>query len=191
AAAYAPEIADDLPDKQPPFVEIDFSPSLAYCFGYGGQIYLGEVVGAEGDRALAGEGAEALADVSHPESGAPAFAVLRKEELYHGFYIDKAPELVLLPHDERIHADSSRQGWTEAFQRHDRLFEKGTAHFSGQHAVTGILAAAGPGIANADLPRGCEITQIPGTILALHGIASALDASVIEPMLENALSRVG
>ena len=102
--------------------------------------------------------------------------MLRKEELYHGFYLDKAPELVLLPHDERIHVDSSRQGWTEAFQRHDRLFAKGTAHFSGQHAVTGILAAAGPGIANADLPHGCEITQIPATILALHGIAATLDA---------------
>jgi predicted AlkP superfamily phosphohydrolase/phosphomutase len=189
ATPYAPEIADDLPDQQPPLVEIDFSSTRAYCFGYGGQIYLGEVVGAEGDRRLAEEVAEALAEVSHPESGAPAFAVLRKEELYHGFYIDKAPELVLLPHDERIHVDSSRQGWTEAFQRHDRLFEKGTAHFSGQHAVTGILAAAGPGIANADLPRGCEITQIPGTILALHGIAAALDASAIEPMLDNALSR--
>jgi predicted AlkP superfamily phosphohydrolase/phosphomutase len=189
ATAYAPEIADDLPNQQPPLVEIDFSATRAYCFGYGGQIYLGEVVGAEGDRRLAEEVAEALAEVSHPESGAPAFAVLRKEELYHGFYLDKAPELVLLPHDERIHVDSSRQGWTETFQRHDRLFEKGTAHFSGQHAVTGILAAAGPGIASADLPRGCEITQIPATILALHGIAAALDASAIEPILDDASSR--
>ena len=79
-------------------------------------------------------------------------------------------------------------GWTEAFQRHDRLFAKGTAHFSGQHAVTGILAAAGPGIANVDLPPGCEITQIPATILALHGIAATLDASAIEPMLDPASS---
>jgi predicted AlkP superfamily phosphohydrolase/phosphomutase len=188
AAPYAPEIADDLPDKQPPLVEIDFAATRAYCFGYGGQIYLGEVVGGEGDRRLADEVAEALAEVSHPESGEPAFAVLRKEELYHGFYLDKAPELVLLPHDERIHVDSSRQGWTEAFQRHDRLFAKGTAHFSGQHAVTGILAASGPGIANADLPHGCEITQIPGTILALHGIAATLDASPIEAMLDSTLS---
>jgi predicted AlkP superfamily phosphohydrolase/phosphomutase len=187
-APYAPDLAEELPDEQPSFVEIDFSATRAYCFGYGGQIYLGEVVGAEGDRHLAEEVAEALAEVSHPESGASAFAVLRKEELYHGFYLDKAPELVLLPHDERIHVDSSRQGWTEAFQRHDRLFAKGTAHFSGQHAVTGILAAAGPGIAVVDLPPGCEITQIPATILALHGIAVALDAPAIEAMLDSTSS---
>jgi predicted AlkP superfamily phosphohydrolase/phosphomutase len=183
ADAYAPELAGELPEEQRPFVEINFAATHAYCFGYGGQIYLGEVVGAEGSRRLADEVAQALAQVSHPESGEPAFAVLRKEELYHGFYLDKAPELVLLPHDERIHVDSSRQRWTEAFQRHDRLFARGTAHFSGQHAVTGILAAAGPGIAKTELPPGCEITQIPGTILALHGIAAPLDTSAIEPML--------
>jgi predicted AlkP superfamily phosphohydrolase/phosphomutase len=188
ADAYAPELAGELPGEQPPFVEIDFSATRAYCFGYGGQIYLGEVVGAEGDRRLANEIAQALEEVPHPESGEPAFAVLRKEALYHGFYLDKAPELVLLPHDERIHVDSSRQRWTDAFQRHDRLFTKGTAHFSGQHAVTGILAAAGPGIANVDLPPECEITQIPATILALHGIAAALDASAIESIFDSTSS---
>jgi predicted AlkP superfamily phosphohydrolase/phosphomutase len=182
ADAYAPELAEDLPDEQAPFVEIDFAATRAYSFGYGGQIYLGEVVGAEGNPRLADELAAALAEVVHPESGAPAFTVLRKEELYHGFYLHKAPELVLLPHDERIHVDSSRQRRTQAFQRHDRLFAKDTAHFSGQHAVTGILAAAGPGIANAELPPRCEITQIPATILALHGIAAALETSAIEPM---------
>jgi predicted AlkP superfamily phosphohydrolase/phosphomutase len=188
AGAYAPELAEDLPEEQAPFVEIDFAATRAYCFGYGGQIYLGEVVGAEGDRRLANEIAEALEKVAHPESGEPAFAVRRKEELYHGFYLDKAPELVLLPHDERIHVDSSRQAWTEAFQRHDHLFARGTAHFSGQHAVTGILAAAGPDIANTDLLDECEITQIPGTILALHGVAAGLEASAIEPMLASTWS---
>jgi predicted AlkP superfamily phosphohydrolase/phosphomutase len=188
ATAYAPELTEELPEEQPPFVEIDFAATRAYCFGYGGQIYLGEVIGAEGDRRLADEVAEALADISHPESGDSAFAVLRKEELYRGFYLDKAPDFVLLPRDERIHVDSSRQRWSEAFQRHERLFARGTAHFSGQHAVTGILAAAGPGITNAELPAGCEITQIPATILALHGFAARLDAPPVEAMLDPASS---
>ena len=97
AGAYAPELEETIIDAQPPYADIDFSATRAYCFGYGGQIYLGEVTGAEGDRRLADALAEALAEVPHPESGEPAFDVLRKDELYHGFYFDKAPELVFLP----------------------------------------------------------------------------------------------
>ncbi len=182
-AAYAPELEDALVDEQPPFAEIDFGKTRAYCFGYGGQIYLGEVTGAEADRGLADELAHALAEVAHPESGEPAFDVRRKEELYRGFYLDKAPELVLLPRDERVHVDSTRQRWSETFQRHERLFARGTAHFSGQHAVTGIIAAAGPGIGRAAVPPGCEITQIPATILALHGLGGELEAPPIEAIL--------
>ena len=183
-AAYAPELEDTLVDEQPPFAEIDFGETLAYCFGYGGQIYLGEVTGAEEDRGLANELAEALAEVRHPESGERAFDVRRKEELYRGFYLDKAPELVLLPRDERVHVDSTRQRWSETFQRHERLFARGTAHFSGQHAVTGILAAAGPGIGRAAVPPGSEITQIPVTILALHGLGGEFDAPAIDAILD-------
>jgi predicted AlkP superfamily phosphohydrolase/phosphomutase len=182
--AYAPELEDALVDEQPPFAEIDFGKTRAYCFGYGGQIYLGEVIGAETDRGLADELADALAAVTHPESGEPAFDVRRKEELYWGFYLDKAPELVLLPRDERVHVDSTRQRWSETFQRHERLFTRGTAHFSGQHAVTGILAAAGPGIAHAAVPPDSEITQVPATILALHGLGAELDAPAIEEILD-------
>jgi predicted AlkP superfamily phosphohydrolase/phosphomutase len=183
-AAYAPELEDAPVDEQPPLAEIDFGETRAYCFGYGGQIYLGEVTGAEKDRGLADELAEALAEVAHPESREPAFDVRRKEELYRGFYLDKAPELVLLPRDERVHVDSTRQRWSDTFQRHERLFTRGTAHFSGQHAVTGILAAAGPGIECAALPPGSEITQIPATILALHGLGAKLDAPAIEAIVD-------
>jgi predicted AlkP superfamily phosphohydrolase/phosphomutase len=186
AVAYAPELEGALAEEQPPFVEIDVTKTRAYCFGYGGQIYLGEITGAVTDRRFARELGEALAGISHPESGEPAFEVRRKEELYRGFYLDKAPELVLLPRDERIHVDSSRQRWSDAFQRHERLFARGTAHFSGQHAITGILAAAGPGIARVDMPQGCEITQVPATILALHGLEATLDAPAIEAILSPA-----
>jgi predicted AlkP superfamily phosphohydrolase/phosphomutase len=183
-AAYAPELEETPVDEQPPFAEIDFGATRAYCFGYGGQIYLGEVTGAEEDHRLADEVAAALAEVAHPESGEPAFDVLRKEQLYHGFYLDKAPELVLLPRDERIHIDSTRQRWPETFQRHEHLFTRGSAHFSGQHAVTGILAAAGPGISSVDVPEGTDITQIPATLLALHGLEAPLDAAPIESILD-------
>ena len=49
--------------------------------------------------------------------------------------------------------------------------------------VTGILAAAGPGISSADVPEGADITQIPATLLALHGLEAPLDSSPIESIL--------
>jgi predicted AlkP superfamily phosphohydrolase/phosphomutase len=184
--AYAPELAGGLPDEQPMFADIDFGRTRAYCFGYGGQIYLGEVTGAEDDRALGDELATAFAEIRHPDSGDQAFDVRRKEELYHGSYLDRAPELVLLPRDERVHVDSSRQRWQEPFRRHERLFKRGTAHFSGQHAVTGVLAAAGPGIAREGVPPGSEISQMPATLLALLGLDASLDGAAIEAILDPA-----
>ena len=92
---------------------------------------------------------------------------------------------MLLPHDERIHVDSSRRTWTGPFDRHDRLDPSVFYGYSGHHGLTGILAAAGPGILPGDVPEGSEITQLPATILHLLGIrAEGLDGSPIEPILE-------
>jgi hypothetical protein len=72
------------------------------------------------------------------------------------------------------------------FERHERLLVRGSGHFSGQHAQTGILAAAGPGIRAGDLPDGAEITQLPATLLALLGVATELDKAPLEAILDPA-----
>jgi hypothetical protein len=170
--------------EEPPFAEIDFTSTKAYCFGYGGQIYLGELTGAAEDTGFARELADALASIRHPETDAPAFEVRTKEELYRGAFYEKAPELVLLPFDERVHVESSHQQWPAAFERHERLLVRGSGHFSGQHARTGILAAAGPGIRTADLPESADITRLPATLLALFGLAADLDGAALEEILD-------
>jgi predicted AlkP superfamily phosphohydrolase/phosphomutase len=182
-------ISDPLPLPRPAadraFADIDFGRTRAYCFATGGQIFLGEASGARRDPRYAERLADELSSTRHPATGEPAFDVRRKEELYHGAYLDKAPELVLLPHDERIHVDSSRRTWTAPFDRHDRLDPSVFYGYSGHHGLTGILAAAGPGILPGDVPEGSEITQLPATILHLLGIgAEGLDGSPIEPILE-------
>ena len=106
----------------------------------------------------------------HPETGEQAFAVKRKEELFRGRFLDKAPELVILPHDERIHVDSTRRPWPSAFERHEHLDPEISYGYSGHHGLTGILAAAGPGIAFGAVPEDAEITQLPGTICRLFGL---------------------
>ena len=84
-----------------------------------------------------------------------------------------APDLVILPTDERVHVDSSRRRWPSAFERHTHLDPESFYGYSGHHGINGILAAAGPGIALADMPVGADITRLAATILALHGIAGA------------------
>lgn len=167
------------------FADIDFGTTRAYGFASNGQLYLGELTGARNDPAYIDALAAELAEVPHPETGEPAFAVLRKEELYSGPFLEKAPELVLLPHDERINVDPSRRRWTESFELHERLDPEVSYGYSGHHGVTGILAAAGPGIEPADLPEEAEIVQLPATILRLLGVAAeGLDGDPLAAILE-------
>src|SRR6185437_12405211 len=126
-----------------------------------------------------------LAEIPHPETGEPAFQVLRKEELWSGPFLGKAPELMLLTHDERINVDPSRRRWTEAFERHERLDPEVSYGYSGHHGVTGILAATGPGIQPADVPDDSQIVQLPATILRLLGLsAEGLDGEPLAAILE-------
>ena len=166
------------------FADIDFGSTRAYAFATGGQIFLGEASGSARDPRYADRLAGELADVRHPETGEPAFEVRRKEELYHGPFLDKAPELVLLPHDERIHVDASRRPWPAPFVRHEHLDPEISYGYSGHHGLMGILAAAGPGIAFSEVPDGAEITQLGPTLCRLLGIELAdVDAAPIEEIL--------
>ena len=183
-------LLDALPLPRPAadraFADIDFGRTRAYAFGTGGQVFLGEATGARDDPVFAEELAAALGAVPHPETGQPAFEVRRKDELYRGPFVEKAPELVILPRDERIYVDSSRRPWERAFDRHERLDPEAFYGYSGHHGVTGILAAAGPGIRTADVPDGAEIAQVPATLLSLLGVAPELEAPPIDAILEEA-----
>jgi predicted AlkP superfamily phosphohydrolase/phosphomutase len=167
------------------FADIDFGTTRAYGFASQGQLYLGELTDARNDAAYIDSLAAELAEIPHPQTGEPAFQVLRKEELFHGPFLDKAPELMLIPYDERINVDPSRRRWAEPFERHERLDPEVSYGYSGHHGVTGILAATGPGIQPADVPDSAEIVQLPATILSLLGLsADGLDGDPLAAILE-------
>ena len=167
------------------FADIDFGSTRAYAFAAGGQLYLGEASGARADRRYVESLATEIGEIEHPETGEPAFRVLHKEELYEGPFLDKAPEFLLLPHDERIHVDSSRRRFEHAFEPRDNLDPEHAYGFSAHHGVNGILAAAGPGIRPADLPADAEIVQLPATILRLLGLsADGLDGAPLDAILD-------
>jgi predicted AlkP superfamily phosphohydrolase/phosphomutase len=190
--AYARAL-DRLPVPSPrpdrAFADIDFGATRAYCFGAGGQIFLGEASGALRDRGVARDLEQALLSVRHPETGEPAFTVAHKEELYRGPFVHKGPELVLLPRDERIFVEASRRAWAKTFDRHERLDPERFSGYSGHHGVRGILAAAGPGVRMGDVPDTAEIAQIPATLLALLGLEGGLEAPAIGEILADGLPR--
>jgi predicted AlkP superfamily phosphohydrolase/phosphomutase len=162
------------------FGDVDFGRTRAYCYGTGGQVFFGEASGARGDPGVEREVERALAEIRHPETGERAFDVKRKEELYHGPFLHKAPDVVLLPRDERVFVESSRRSWPAAFERHERLDPEAFYGYSGHHGLYGILAAAGPGIRPGAVPTNAEITQMAATILALLGISAELDGAPLE-----------
>jgi predicted AlkP superfamily phosphohydrolase/phosphomutase len=161
---------------EPETAEIDQAATRAYSLGYGGQIFAGEAPGSR-DGSFLDELAAALGAVAHPETNARLFDVRRKEELYEGPYIERAPELVALPRDERVHADSFRGAAGDVLMRNDRVGNGDETAYSGQHALFGILAAAGPGIRPGDVPVGNEITAVPAFLLALHGIDAGFETT--------------
>lgn len=176
-------VADALPGRAAVELdEIDFGGSRAYGFGYGGQIYLSRR--DRNDPGLAQELVDGLSAVRHPATGEPAFRVARSQELYRGPFMDRAPDLVLLPHDERIHVDCLRIAGHAPFERHADILKGAYGAFSGQHARTGILAAAGPGIRTDAPVDGSEIAQLPATLLALLGLDAGLESPAIRGLVD-------
>ncbi|HEY3766288.1 MAG TPA: hypothetical protein VGL44_14110, partial [Gaiellales bacterium] len=176
---FVPAVAHDRA-----FADIDFPRTRAYSFATGGQIYLGAQVGAERDAARAEHIAAELETVRHPETGEPMLRVLRKADIYHGPYLDRAPDLIVLTIDERVHVDSLRLQGTEALEVHSHLDPENAYGYSGHHGVDGILAASGPGIRPGEVTPGAAIVDMAATILRLHGIeAEGLDGQPIEAIL--------
>jgi predicted AlkP superfamily phosphohydrolase/phosphomutase len=98
------------------------------------------------------------------ETGKPAVeAVFRVQELFPGRRADDLPDIAILWHsDVPINAvESPRLGRIEIRVREDR---------SGNHRSEGFLLARGPGIQPQVRDLYGDIMQIPGTMLALHGI---------------------
>jgi predicted AlkP superfamily phosphohydrolase/phosphomutase len=179
ALPFIPRVAVDRA-----FADVDFPRTRAYSFATGGQVYLGESAGAAGDMAYAERLAAELEAERHPETGEPLLRVLRKAEIYHGPYLDRAPDLIVLTIDERVHVDSLRRRGVPAIEVHDHLDPEHAYGYSGHHGVDGILAARGPGIRPGVVPAGSGIVQMAATILRLHGIAAdGLDGAPITAIL--------
>jgi predicted AlkP superfamily phosphohydrolase/phosphomutase len=160
------------------YARVDWSRTRAYGSGTMGNIYLnvrgrepGGIVepGEEYETVRAGL-IEALQALRDPETGRCVFdAVYRREDIYHGPYLDLAPDIVgLLDPTYHIAAVDWRQagGGVIASLEDDLLF---VGDLTGQHDMDGILIAHGPSVRRGVEVAGVGIVDIAPTILATLG----------------------
>ncbi len=157
---------------------IDWEHTRAYALGACGNVFInlqgrepnGVVPPGPAYEALRDEIAGRLAALRGPEGQLLVEAVRRREEVYHGPYLDLAPDLVV------IWRDYGFWGRARYDQNAPELFETqfawdfGILPQSGTHRPDGVLIAAGPGIP-ADLAiEGARLIDLAPTILAYLGV---------------------
>lgn len=176
-------------DERPEFHNaIDWSSTVAYSFGYYGQIFINlkgrepeGIVPPEEYDAVRDEIARRMMTIIDPEDGLPVVdLVYRKEELYHGRFLTEAPDLLAIM---RGLTYITRMGYEFAGER-GVLFREPYTDETGGHRLEGILIAAGPDIRQGPLPERPIIDLTP-TLLQLQGcpIPAYMDGAPIAEMI--------
>jgi predicted AlkP superfamily phosphohydrolase/phosphomutase len=154
------------------FLDVDWSRSKAYSFGrHLGSIYL-NVKGREPE-GLVNPGQEyeevreeiirLAREFVDPRTGEPLIGeILKKEDIYRGPYLDRAPDLILRPRDERNIffglADFGSSTTVDTVYR-----------YSGMHRDCGLLIMAGKGVSEGATLEGAGIEDLAPTILYAMG----------------------
>jgi predicted AlkP superfamily phosphohydrolase/phosphomutase len=158
---------------------VEWSQTKAYSLGVGGNIYV-NLKGREPD-GIVEQGQEyeqvrdavidGLTKLTDPETGQRIVRqVHRREALYHGPFLDKAPDLVIEWVDYaywgRANYDQLHRPVVET-QRH---FDFSDQPLSGSHRPNGMLIAAGPGIQAGGEISGARLVDMAPTIMKLLNV---------------------
>lgn len=170
------------------FDDVDWARTQAFSIGSFGQIYI-NLAGAR-PQGIVQPGAEyeavkerivqAALTLRHPQTGSRLIErVYRREEIYRGPYVERAPDLIVQP-----------WGWEYmAFGHADfgsnRLVEPITG-LSGHHRPDGIVILAGPGVRPGIQLENASILDLTPTILHTMGtpVPQDLDGRVLSEAFE-------
>jgi predicted AlkP superfamily phosphohydrolase/phosphomutase len=152
---------------------IDWARTRAYAASTSAEAVYLNVRGREPDGIVA-PGAEyervrdeiiqALKEARDPATGREVFAaVYRREELYHGPYLERAPD-ILLEVGDRPYVLADRLGSTSVFERIPRQAARG------RHRPAGILMAYGGPVRAGAQVNSARLVDLAPTILALMGL---------------------
>lgn len=174
------------------FDEVDWRHSRAYSLGNVGQIHLNvqgrEPLGCVAPGTEYDEVREAviarLAEFRDPETGeAVVEQVFRREEIYHGPHLDRAPDILFLPRNLEYF------GFGEYEFGSNRIIEPVARGISGTHRMNGILLMAGQPIRAGHEITGAHIVDLAPTILHLLGLSAppTMDGRILTETLDEAM----
>lgn len=158
---------------------VDWANTRAYSVGYIGQIYLnlagrdpqGTVKpGQEYEDTLAELKAQLLEMVDPADGQRVVDCVWRKEEIYSGPYLARAPDLLVLM---RGLTYITRQAYE--FGGRGQVFAVPPTHETGGHRLEGALIVSGRGAAQTQWLEGARLIDITPTVLYLLGCAAPAD----------------
>ncbi len=171
---------------------VDWSATSAFSWSDYGNISLnlqgrydqGTVPADEAD-ALVDEIAQAIANISHPETGERVMsAPLLGRQLYHGDRVADAPDLMAVVRDYRYEILSN---FTPAglLPREQERSIFSPPRRQGTHRLHGIFCANGPGVRTDMTLAGARIEDVAPTILHLAGcpVPAWMDGRVLSQML--------
>jgi len=170
------------------FEDIDWSQTKAYSLGNVGQVYI-NVVGRE-PQGCVQPGAEyeqvraeimaKLQTLRDPETGELVVeSIYRREELYQGDFLEKAPDIVFLPRRLEYF------GFGEYEFGSHKIIESMRRGISGTHRMNGIFMAYGAAIQPGSVVEGASLYDLAPTILRLmdEAVPEHMDGRVLEEML--------
>ena len=109
----------------------------------------------------------AISTLRDPDSGEPVVEnVYRKEEIYEGPYLNKAPDILI------DYKDPYQDSHSEPAPQHETVFNEPSSFFTSTHTNDGIFIAHGPDIKNSgklSLEEPISLMDITPTVLQLLG----------------------
>jgi len=178
--------------------DIDWSRTRAYSAGYGSPIFVnlkgrqpeGNVEPGKEYDAVVDKLIADLKAAKERGSDSPLFSEFhRRDEIFSGPFIDRAPDLVVLAKNPEFHTagwkEFDEDPWQSSLgddKSKLRLMFQMRVPYTGNHRMDGILFFSGPGIKTKLELAGASIMDVAPTALSLLGVPvpNEMDGRVLE-----------
>jgi predicted AlkP superfamily phosphohydrolase/phosphomutase len=157
---------------------LDWEETRAYALGAGGNIFVnlkgrepaGCVEPGNEYEQVRRELTGSLLSLSDPDTGQSIVErVFRREELYHGPYVDLGPDLIVQWKDYSYWGRGRYDSSESVFQA-QRQSDFSDKPLTGSHRLEGVLILQGPDIRSNCQTEGARLLDVAPTILSLLGI---------------------